>query len=232
MKNPARVFRKVVLTSVFLSLVTLSAIAQKSVGIGTSTPNPNAVLELVTTGDQGLLLPRMSTVQRTATSLTSILTNADNGLTVFDTDDGKMYFWFNGMWITSSVSLNAGSGISITGNTITNTGDDDATDDITITSLAAGDVTGNFGNTVVGGLQGNAVNATVPTTGQVLKWNGTEWIPSADDGQVLTPGTGIDITGNVITNKGDQEPTDVFGAISKHYVPFVYCWCQYPSLYS
>ena len=208
MKNPARVFRKVVLTSVFILLVSFLATAQRSVGIGTSTPNPNAVLELVTTGDQGFLLPRMTTAQRTATSLTSILTNTDNGLTVFDTDDGKMYFWFNGAWITSSVALTPGAGIDITGNTITNTGDTDASDDLTTSSIAAGDVTGEFTNTVVGGIQGNAVSAVLPTTGQVLKWDGTQWLPSADDGQVLTQGTGIDLTGNVITNTGDTDATD------------------------
>lgn len=208
MKNPARAFRKVVITGVLVSLVTITAIAQKSVGIGTGTPNPNAVLELVTTGDQGLLLPRMTTAQRTATSLTSILTNTDNGLTVFDTDDGKMYFWFNGVWITSSVSLTAGAGIDLTGNVITNTGDIDPTDDLTTTSVATGDVTGDFANTVVGGLQGNPVSAVVPATGQVLKWDGVQWLPSPDDGQILTAGAGIDLTGNVITNTGDLDPSD------------------------
>ena len=208
MKNPARVFRKVVLTGVCICLITFFATAQRSVGIGTSTPNPNAVLELVTTGDQGLLLPRMTTAQRTATSLTSILTNADNGLTVFDTDDGNMYFWYNGSWITSSVTLNAGNGIDIVGNTITNIGDTDPSDDITTSSIAAGDVTGDFANTVVGGIQGNTVSAVAPTTGQVLKWDGSQWLPSTDDGQVYTQGTGIDLTGNVITNIGDTDDSD------------------------
>ncbi|MEL6557224.1 MAG: hypothetical protein AAFQ94_03515 [Bacteroidota bacterium] len=208
MKNPARVFRKVVLTSAFIWLVTFFATAQRSVGIGTSTPNPNAVLELVTTGDQGLLLPRMTTAQRTATSLTSILTNTDNGLTVFDTDDGNMYFWYNGSWITSSVTLTPGAGIDIVGNTITNIGDIDPTDDLTTSSIAAGDVTGDFANTLVVGIGGNAVSTTAPTTGQVLKWDGTEWVPSADDGQVYTQGAGIDLTGNVITNLGDVDATD------------------------
>lgn len=32
-----------------------------------------------------------------------------------------------------------------------------------------------------GALQGNAVNSTAPTSGQVLKWNGSTWTPAADE---------------------------------------------------
>jgi len=41
------------------------------------------------------------------------------------------------------------------------------------------------------------------TTGQVYKWNGTNWAPANDAGTTYTGGTGIDVTGTVITNTGD-----------------------------
>ncbi len=41
-------------------------------------------------------------------------------------------------------------------------------------------------------LRGLAVAGTIPTTGQVLKWDGSQWAPSADD--VGTGGAGGDIT--------------------------------------
>ncbi|HCX22554.1 MAG: hypothetical protein CMB80_04905 [Flammeovirgaceae bacterium] len=72
-------------------------------GIGTETPNPNAVLEIVSPGgNQGILIPRYTTAERTATTFTDNLTDAENGLMVFDTDEGALYFWYNGVWIAPS----------------------------------------------------------------------------------------------------------------------------------
>lgn len=80
---------------------TISSVAQNSMGVGTTTPNPNAVLELVSpTNNQGLLVPRLSTAQRTNATFTGNLTNAENGLMVFDTDEGRFYFWYSGGWNT------------------------------------------------------------------------------------------------------------------------------------
>ena len=44
----------------------------------------------------------------------------------------------------------------------------------------AGDVTGTLGASTVTKIQNIAVSATAPTTGQVLKYNGTQWAPGAD----------------------------------------------------
>ena len=41
------------------------------------------------------------------------------------------------------------------------------------------------------------------TTGQVMKWNGSAWAPGNDAGTTYTAGTGIDVTGTIITNTGD-----------------------------
>jgi trimeric autotransporter adhesin len=48
-------------------------------------------------------------------------------------------------------------------------------------SAFSGDVTGTSSTTVVEKIRGTNVVATAPTTGQVLKFNGTNWAPAADD---------------------------------------------------
>ncbi|MEO0900244.1 MAG: hypothetical protein AAFY71_27795, partial [Bacteroidota bacterium] len=77
-------------------------------------------------------------------------------------------------------TYSAGTGIDITGTTITNTGDTDASDDITDTSNSGGDVSGVFSNMTVEGLQGRTVSSAAPSTSEVLKWSGTEWEPATD----------------------------------------------------
>ena len=73
--------------------------AQTIIGMGTENPNPNAVLELVPeNSNQGFLAPRLTSVQRTASSFIDKLTDTDNGLLVFDTDQGAFFYWYQGAW--------------------------------------------------------------------------------------------------------------------------------------
>ena len=83
----------------FFTALGFIAQAQNSMGVGTETPNPNAVLQLVSpTGAQGFLVPTYSTAQRTAATFTSNLSATDNGLLVFDSDEGLFYFWMDTNW--------------------------------------------------------------------------------------------------------------------------------------
>ena len=68
---------------VFLTCLTTQTFAQnKTLGVGTTTPNPNAALHVESpTNNQGFLMPRLTTVQRNA--MTGVLTAADQGLVLF-----------------------------------------------------------------------------------------------------------------------------------------------------
>lgn len=65
-----------------------------------------------------------------------------------------------------------------------------------------GDVTGISAASTVTGLQNRPVNPANPATGDVLKWNGTQWNPAPDatsGGNSYIAGNGITITGQTIT---------------------------------
>jgi len=62
-----------------------------TIGIGTTTPNPNAAIEISSVGDKGALLPRLNTLQRLG--LANSLSFADNGLIVYDTDLNQICYW-------------------------------------------------------------------------------------------------------------------------------------------
>ena len=87
----------------------------------------------------------------------------------------------------------AGTGISISGNVITNTGDTNAANDLLNTTVADGDITGIFSNLTIKPsrvgttqLSNNSVTAEkltplgATTSGQVLKWNGSAWGAGTD----------------------------------------------------
>ena len=135
--------RSLLFLAVGILYLCLAATAQNSVGIGTETPNSNAVLHLVSPdGDQGFLVPQLTTVQRTATTFTDNLAATDAGLLVFDTDEVAFFYWSGSDWSTiSPQQLTAGTGLSITDGVIANSGDLDATNEIQDLSLTGNSLT-------------------------------------------------------------------------------------------
>jgi len=75
------------------------------VGIGTSTPSANAMLD-VTSTTKGILLPRLTTAQQN--TLASTLNNGQRGMMVIDANTGKTIVWTGGAWDdVSGVSITA-----------------------------------------------------------------------------------------------------------------------------
>ena len=139
------------------------------IGIGTNTPNSSAMLDITST-TKGLLIPRMTEVQRSAITLPA------TGLIVYQTD-GNAGFYYNagtaGLpdWvtvITSAVPVGTvtsiATGTGLTGGTITSSGTISAQNTSAIWNANQ--------------LQGIGVSSTTPLNGQVLQYNGTNWIPT------------------------------------------------------
>ncbi|NOT50503.1 MAG: hypothetical protein HOP10_04410 [Chitinophagaceae bacterium] len=74
-----------------LTVITCEAAIAQNVGIGTSTPNASAQLDVVST-NKGLLLPRMTSSNRV------LISNPANGLIVYDTTFNRLYQYQDGVW--------------------------------------------------------------------------------------------------------------------------------------
>jgi hypothetical protein len=70
------------------------------VGFGTTNPSNQASVDIKTT-DKGLLIPRLTTVQRNTlgTTLTSAADSNNKGMQVFDTDTKCGWFWNGTTWV-------------------------------------------------------------------------------------------------------------------------------------
>jgi hypothetical protein len=91
-------------------LIKNAAAQPGSIGIGTTTPNASAALEVKST-TKGILIPRTSTAGRTA------IVSPAKGLMVYDTTSGSFWYYNSSAWI----QIGAGStGWSLTGNSGTN----------------------------------------------------------------------------------------------------------------
>ena len=71
-----------------------------SVGVGTTTPNTNAVLDITST-TKGLLMPRLTAAQRT--TLTATLSATTNGLIIYNLTTLKFNYWDGTQWKDMSV---------------------------------------------------------------------------------------------------------------------------------
>lgn len=78
----------------FLLLIVIATgnlLFAQNVGIGTTTPNPSAALE-IRSSNRGLLIPRMNSFDRV------LIANPANGLMVYDTTQNRIYQYQNGAW--------------------------------------------------------------------------------------------------------------------------------------
>lgn len=105
-----------------------SMTAEAQIGIGTTTPDPHAVLD-ITSSTQGVLFPRLTTAQQNI--LAGMLTSSEMGMIVIDAATGQQKAWTGSAWNTvaaGSNSLTAAAPLSLTTNNLklnagTNAGD-------------------------------------------------------------------------------------------------------------
>jgi hypothetical protein len=123
MKN-LRLCRLCILNLICYSLFSVTSFSQNSVGIGTANSNNHAVLELVSPNkNQGFLVPRLTTAQRTAATFTSSLATTENGLLVYDSDLNSFFHWLSNQWS----EIGKAQDLSLVGNTLKITNNPNAT---------------------------------------------------------------------------------------------------------
>jgi hypothetical protein len=101
--NPLSMLNRFNLLAVaFFVTVSVTTYGQnKTLGVGTAAPNPNAALHVESpTNNQGFIMPRLTTAQRTGMS--SLLTANDQGLMLYDTDLKTIYIWSGTVWKSTS----------------------------------------------------------------------------------------------------------------------------------
>lgn len=98
---------KKILPILFLGIVTIHCLAQNNIGIGTSTPNASAVLDLdPPLKNKGFLVPRLNTQEMLA------IASPANGLIVYNTDSNCVFFYQVNTWKSFCNVLPALSGIT------------------------------------------------------------------------------------------------------------------------
>lgn len=154
-------------TIILLIVANLTAIlCAGQVGINNPNPDPSAALDL-TAIDKGLLIPRLTTPQREA------ITSPGRSLLVFDSTDGKFYFYDGGQWyaLNELVRLAGSNDVSLPSGNLNIGGDITSSGSLSSGSLS---------------VSGFSNNALVPT-GSIVMWSGT--IATIPTGWALCDGT-------------------------------------------
>ena len=151
------------------SIISCCWYSNAQTGIGTTTPNASAKLEIAST-DKGLLIPRMSKTQRESITLTT----AANGLLVYQTDD-VVGFYVNNSTTTTPSWTRLNSDWIKSGNNITYTAGNIST---------TGAITG--GNSDTSSISGFSANITSVSTNYPLT--------AADNGKIIQSTSAAAIT--------------------------------------
>lgn len=80
------------LGAIVILLLLFISEAKAQVGVGTTSPDPSAMLDVISS-TKGLLVPRMTTVEKNA------IASAATGLLVYDTDISKFCYYNGSIWV-------------------------------------------------------------------------------------------------------------------------------------
>lgn len=95
----------------FSCILFIQNVTYAQTGIGTTTPDPTAALDISST-QKGVLLPRLNAAQ--LATLVSTLTPAQRGMMVTDATTGKPYYWNGSGWKDfSTLAITTSSPLSI-----------------------------------------------------------------------------------------------------------------------
>ena len=179
----------------FLSTIIYCTGFTQNVGVGTNTPNASAKLD-VTSTSSGILIPRMTSAQRT-----TIATPAQ-GLLVYDTNTNSFWFYNASTWtnlVSSGWALTGNSGTDPSNNFIGTT--DDQPLIFKVNNTWAGQLHPDIANIFLGVNSGKAATSGVANSGfgyNTLAKNTVGQANTAMGSEVLRSNT----TGNYNTGMG------------------------------
>lgn len=212
--------------------------AQNNIGIGTTTPNTKALLDL-SANDKGFLVPRVTSAERIAINPTG---NTDAALLVYDIDDNLFYFWNSTQWIpfpqpasnNINLAFDANTGIlSLTdaGGTLTTNippdNDSDPTNEIQQLSLNGNSLNLSISNNTLDlspyldntdnqtlSLNNNTLAISNGNTVDLTPYVNTDNQTLSLNGQVLTISNGNSVTLTDNVNDADNNPANELQTIT------------------
>ena len=184
--------------------------AQNEVAIGSAVTKSNAILWLNGNGSQGLLLPVVTNK--------SAVINPEKGMFVYDDSDDKVWLRNDTGWVEAGGGSGSGTVTAVSGTSPIAVANPSTTPTISITD--GGITTLQLANDAITSAKildatitaADLLNSSITVdklaqssalSGQVLKWNGTNWIPQNDDagaGATPTLNNGQILIGNGTTN--------------------------------
>ncbi|MFY9309827.1 MAG: collagen-like protein [Bacteroidia bacterium] len=176
--------KHLIISFFFIFATSLLFAQSNSVGIGTLTPAPSALLD-IDANNKGLLVPRMTAVQRLA------IASPANSLLVFDTDSSCFFYWNTATSGWKSLCNTVAAGVTgATGATgiagtmgatgaIGTTGDNGATGSTGPTGLAG--ITGATGDIGITGATGADLNTHWTITGNTGTADNVNFIGTIDN---------------------------------------------------